>query len=163
MEVEINSKFPKFEILCRILSEELLAKQQIDFDEFKTSSPEHRYLNWMQKRPDFISACTTASIIKLFRHQTTIVEQDANQTHWKKEAGGEEYFRIVGNILHHYAIFLETQLIASLSLTAEQRYKDLLLQQPEKIKQIPLSHIASYLGITLERLSRIRKKTKRLI
>ena len=52
MEVEINSKFPKFEIMCRMLSEELLAKQQIDFDEFKTSSPEQRYLNLLQKRPD---------------------------------------------------------------------------------------------------------------
>jgi CRP-like cAMP-binding protein len=30
MEVEINSKFPKFEIMCRIMSEELLAKQRID-------------------------------------------------------------------------------------------------------------------------------------
>ena len=54
MEVEINSKFPKFEIMCRILSEDLLAKQRIDFDEFKTSSPEQRYLNLLQKRPDLI-------------------------------------------------------------------------------------------------------------
>ena len=54
MGVEINSKFPKFDIMCRILSEELLAKQQIDFDEFKTSSPEQRYLNLLQKRPDLI-------------------------------------------------------------------------------------------------------------
>ncbi|HLO43430.1 MAG TPA: cyclic nucleotide-binding domain-containing protein [Leadbetterella sp.] len=54
MEVETNSKFPKFEIMCRVLSEELLAKQQIDFDEFKTSSPEQRYLNLIQKRPDLI-------------------------------------------------------------------------------------------------------------
>ena len=54
MEVEINSKFPKFETLCRILSEELLAKQQINFDKFKTSSPEQRYLNLLQKRPDLI-------------------------------------------------------------------------------------------------------------
>jgi len=54
MEVEINSKFPKFETMCRILSEELLAKQRIDFDEFKTSSPEQRYLNLLQKRPDLI-------------------------------------------------------------------------------------------------------------
>ncbi len=54
MEVEINSKFPKFEIMCRILSEELLAKQRIDFDAFKTSSPEQRYLNLLQKRPDLI-------------------------------------------------------------------------------------------------------------
>lgn len=54
MEVEVNSKFPKFEIMCRRLSEELLAKQQINFDEFKTSSPEQRYLNLLQKRPDLI-------------------------------------------------------------------------------------------------------------
>jgi CRP-like cAMP-binding protein len=51
---EVNAKFPKFDIMCRILSEELLAKQQIDFDAFKTSSPEQRYLNLLQKRPDLI-------------------------------------------------------------------------------------------------------------
>jgi DNA-binding MarR family transcriptional regulator len=54
MEIEINSKFPKFEIMCRIMSEELLAQVQINFDEFKTSSPEQRYLNLIQKRPDLI-------------------------------------------------------------------------------------------------------------
>lgn len=54
MEVEINSKFPKFEIMCRMLSEELLAKQRIDFDEFKTSSPEQRYLSLIEKRPDLV-------------------------------------------------------------------------------------------------------------
>jgi len=54
MGVEMNSKFPKFDIMCRMLSEELLAKQRIDFDEFKTTSPEQRYLNLLQKRPDLI-------------------------------------------------------------------------------------------------------------
>jgi len=54
MVEETNRKFPKFDTLCRILSEELLAKQQINFDEFKTSSPEQRYLNLVQKRPDLI-------------------------------------------------------------------------------------------------------------
>lgn len=54
MEVEIFNKFPKFETLCRIMSEELLAKQQFNFDEFKLSSPEQRYLNLLQKRPDLI-------------------------------------------------------------------------------------------------------------
>lgn len=54
MEVEINQKFPKFDSMCRVLSEELLAKQRIDFDEFKTSSPEQRYLNLLQKRPDLL-------------------------------------------------------------------------------------------------------------
>lgn len=54
IEAEMNSKFPKFEMMCRKLSEELLAKQRIEFDEFKTSSPEQRYLNLLQKRPDLI-------------------------------------------------------------------------------------------------------------
>ncbi len=54
MEVEINSNFPKFETMCSMLSEESLTKLQIDFDEFKTSSPEQRYLNLLQKRPDLI-------------------------------------------------------------------------------------------------------------
>ena len=54
MGVELFTKFPKFELMCRILSEEILAKQQIDFDEFKTSSPEQRYLNLLQNRPDLI-------------------------------------------------------------------------------------------------------------
>jgi len=54
MEVEMNTKFPKFDIMCRKFSEELLAKQRMDFDEFKTSSPEQRYLNLLQKRPDLL-------------------------------------------------------------------------------------------------------------
>lgn len=54
MEEEVNAKFPKFDIMCRKFSEELLAKQRIDFDEFKTSSPEQRYLNVLEKRPDLI-------------------------------------------------------------------------------------------------------------
>ncbi len=54
MEAIMFEKFPKFEILFRKLSEELFVKQQIDFDSFKTSSPEQRYLNLFQKRPDLV-------------------------------------------------------------------------------------------------------------
>ncbi len=38
--------------------EEPLAKQQINFDEFKTSSPDQRYLNLLQKRPYLIQRVT---------------------------------------------------------------------------------------------------------
>lgn len=54
MEAEIFQKFPKFETMCRLVSEELLSKQQLDFDAFKTSSPEQRYLNLLDRRPDLI-------------------------------------------------------------------------------------------------------------
>ena len=54
MEVEIFAKYPKIETFSRVLSEEILAKQQANFDEFKTSSPEQRYLNLIQNRPELI-------------------------------------------------------------------------------------------------------------
>lgn len=53
-EAGIFEKFPKFETLCRLLSEELLNRKQLDFDEFKMSSPEQRYLKVLEKRPDLI-------------------------------------------------------------------------------------------------------------
>jgi CRP-like cAMP-binding protein len=54
MEKIIFEKFPRFETLCRILSEELLAKSQASFDDFKTSSPEQRYLKLIETRPDLL-------------------------------------------------------------------------------------------------------------
>jgi len=54
LEPETFSKFPKFETLCKMVAEEHLAKQQFNFDEFKISSPEQRYLNLLQNRPDLV-------------------------------------------------------------------------------------------------------------
>lgn len=45
------------------------------------------------------------------------------------------------------------------TLTAEQRYLKLLKRAPHIFLRVPLQHIASYLGIKPETLSRIRKKT----
>ena len=39
---------------------------------------------------------------------------------------------------------------------ADERYEHLLQIHPDIVRRIPLTHIASYLGITLETLSRIR-------
>ncbi|MGB0932449.1 MAG: Crp/Fnr family transcriptional regulator [Chitinophagales bacterium] len=54
MEANVFAKFPRFETLCRILSEELLVKNQASFDDFKTSSPAQRYENLLENRPDLI-------------------------------------------------------------------------------------------------------------
>ncbi len=40
--------------------------------------------------------------------------------------------------------------------TAQQRYTKLVAASPELIKRVPLSYIASFLGVTIETLSRIR-------
>lgn len=48
--------------------------------------------------------------------------------------------------------------IALLSRSPEQLYLDLFTEQPELISHIPLKYIASYIGVTPQALSRIRKR-----
>jgi len=50
------------------------------------------------------------------------------------------------------------RIVASLSATAEERYDDFLKKYPSLIQRVPQHMIASYLGITPETLSRIRKQ-----
>ncbi|HKG07024.1 MAG TPA: Crp/Fnr family transcriptional regulator [Pedobacter sp.] len=49
---ELFSKYPNLEKLCRTLSEDLHSKSQVAFDSFKISTPEQRYLNFLETRPD---------------------------------------------------------------------------------------------------------------
>ena len=49
------------------------------------------------------------------------------------------------------------QQIESMTLTAEERYLGLMKKNPELLQRISQKHIASYLGITPQSLSRIRK------
>jgi len=70
---------------------------------------------------------------------------------------------VIGNVIGRRAseeLFIKKtrREIALLNETAEQRYKNLLEEQPELIRQIPLKYIAPYIGITPQALSRIRKR-----
>lgn len=44
--------------------------------------------------------------------------------------------------------------------SAAERYEALLREQPDIVQRVPLGHIASYLGITQQRLSVIRRQVK---
>ncbi len=55
----------------------------------------------------------------------------------------------------------QQQQIDLLVKTAEQRYREMLDAQPVTINRIPQKYIASYLGITTQSLSRIRKGISR--
>ncbi len=73
----------------------------------------------------------------------------------------ERFFRI---IMQNAYIREQLRVIQNLSLSAEERYNIFLDKYPQIVKQITQKQIASYLGITPEFLSAIRKnKTRKLI
>ena len=70
---------------------------------------------------------------------------------------------VIGNTIGRYAsegLYLDNfqREISLLTDTAAQRYLKLLSQQPQVIQKIPLKYIASYIGITPQALSRIRRR-----
>ncbi len=61
-------------------------------------------------------------------------------------------------LLEYYGLWIEERLLQLRTLSAKQRYDMILEQSPNILKHVPLGIVASYLGISLETLSRIRAK-----
>ena len=67
----------------------------------------------------------------------------------------ETFFRTVAE---RGLAFMQRRLIASLTLTAEERYEQFAKKHPQFLQRVPQYSIASYLGMTTQYLSRIRNK-----
>jgi CRP-like cAMP-binding protein len=67
----------------------------------------------------------------------------------------ERYFRL---IFHKGLMRQQLRYIEGFSTSAEERYRSFINAYPTIIRDVPQKYIASYLGITPEFLSRIRKK-----
>lgn len=61
-------------------------------------------------------------------------------------------------LTEYYTMYVENRLFEFHTMDATQRYLLLLEQAPHLLQHVQLTHIASYLGISLETLSRIRAK-----
>jgi CRP/FNR family transcriptional regulator, anaerobic regulatory protein len=70
-------------------------------------------------------------------------------------------FDKIGRLLtEQYYVALEERIISLHFQTAKERYKSLLQNEEYLLQRVSLGFLASYLGITQETLSRIRKKTQ---
>ena len=66
---------------------------------------------------------------------------------------------LIGRLVAERQYLLKTKRTNSLLIdSAEQRYLNLFTERPNLIKEIPLKYIASYIGVTPQSLSRIRKQ-----
>lgn len=61
-------------------------------------------------------------------------------------------------LLHNHIRHLQKRITQLLSATAEERYLDFVRIYPDLMLRVPQIFIASYLGITPESLSRVRKE-----
>lgn len=92
-----------------------------------------------------IEALSEAHVLQIsYSELMALLDQDKNMEH---------LYRL---ILEQYYISLEELLIFSKFKSAKERYLDLLQNRPMIIQYAAVGHIASYLDMSIETLSRIR-------
>ena len=105
-------------------------------------------LSFLQMKPalENIQAMEDSELIVITKKKlSTLYDQN-----WKWQQVG----RIV---IEQYYIKMEQRLIILQSQSAQDRYEYFLREYPELIQSVPLYYIASFLGMSPETLSRIRK------
>lgn len=68
------------------------------------------------------------------------------------------FLRFNNHLLHNHIYHLQRRIMQLLSFTAEARYLDFVKIYPGILSRVPQAMVASYLGITPESLSRVRKE-----
>ncbi len=110
------------------------------------------YVSFISQTPSLISVETLTNI-KVFRMSYQNI-----QSLYDESKNAERVGRKMIELIYMQREMKELQLH---SRTAEDYYCDLLRTNKELIQQIPQKYLASYLGITPESLSRIRKNSCR--
>lgn len=84
-----------------------------------------------------------------------LIDKRSWETSMEKIPSLEHYFRV---ILQNHLVSTQKRLLQSLNETAEEKYHRFIELYPDCAQRVPDYMIASYLGITRETLSRLRKK-----
>jgi len=70
-------------------------------------------------------------------------------------------FNIIGRVItEHYLYMLELEVYNLRKQKAEDRYQFIVKHIPHLLQRVPLKYLATYLGINIETLSRIRAKAR---
>ncbi|MVM38257.1 cyclic nucleotide-binding domain-containing protein [Spirosoma sp. HMF3257] len=87
-----------------------------------------------------------------------VIDYDRLQQLYTQSHGWERFGRLLAE---QYFMINQTRSESLLTQTAEQRYIDLVENQPDILNRVSLGHISSYLGIKGPSLSRIRAQVAR--
>lgn len=95
------------------------------------------------------------SIDALEDSELLLLDRDAQNKLLEEIPKFERMFRM---LLENRFVANQRRITGTLSLSAEERYLSFLKSYPDIVRRVPQSMIASYLGITPQSLSRIRKE-----
>ena len=100
----------------------------------------------------------TYNIDALEDSELLLISKPAQDELLKKIPRYETYIRLQ---LTGAYIAMQRRLTSIISLPLEERYANLTAQYPDIVQRVPQHMIASYMGLTPETLSRVRKKITR--
>jgi CRP-like cAMP-binding protein len=100
----------------------------------------------------------TYNIDALEDSELLLMTRSAQEEILKKVPKYDTYLRLQ---LTGAYIAMQRRLTSIISLTLEERYSNLTVQYPDLVQRVPQHMIASYMGLTPETLSRVRKKITR--
>lgn len=103
----------------------------------------------------FITRKPSVECIQLMEDCTlwSIAHEDLQKL-YRKHADIERLGRIM---TERYYVMLEERFVSNHFKEAKERYENLIMHSPHILQRVPLGYIASYLGISQETLSRIRR------
>lgn len=114
---------------------------------------------WMANLQSFFTQKPTRLNIEVLENSELLVLDRKNHNLLiEKIPAYERYHRI---IVQNAYVALQQRVENALGLTAEEKYERLLEQNPEFLNRVPLTLVASYLGVSPETLSRVRGSFKR--
>jgi CRP-like cAMP-binding protein len=111
---------------------------------------------WISDPNSFLSGLpSTYNIDTLEDSEVLLLEKSAREKLLDSCPKMERFFRI---LIEANFVATQRRITDSLSTSAEERYLKFIKTYPKLIEQVSQNHIASYLGITPQSLSRIRKE-----
>ena len=109
---------------------------------------------WMANLQSFFTQKPTRLNIEVLENsELLMLDKKNHELLIKKVPPYERYFRI---IVQNAYVALQQRVENALGLTAEEKYERLLEQNPEFLNRVPLTLVASFLGVSPETLSRVR-------
>jgi CRP-like cAMP-binding protein len=107
------------------------------------------FTSFITKKPSFeiVSTITDCEVLMISREDLNYLYQTFSN------------WQFIGRrIIEEMFVRSQKRIYSLITISAEERYLKLMREKPDMLQNVPLQYIASYLGVTSQSLSRLRRK-----